>query len=375
MAKPFQLTLIEGVTEAPLKPGWHKRALAAEKRSGPRVAPRKGSSEADANAFAYAKWLLKRDGVDVSKAIAAAIAERVTAHNADLPMRYVKGRRGRLIEERASPMASNLFRTSREVVWTQIGKEWRVEAVEWIATDPQGNRVVGYRLTIPGWDFEPSCVETVDDGDDAPGGSDDSGEAAAPVLAPVAEPDSPIACDGASVDAIPEPVDPVPTPSPTPADPAPTRVWAVPVVVEWFGLSGAAIEALPPVEGIRTPDVEIVSAPPVEAIPLAWSPDASSHPVVIHCLSDASFDAMARLILDGAFPAETQRGKAGSFRLTLDDALRCERLKSVRLSGMPRKPYPKRTPVVANPYRVRHGAHTPAVAIAGRAVTLHAPSL
>lgn len=66
MAKPFVLTLVEGVTAPPCKPGWHKRSLAAERAAAKRrtsVAPQYGDGRANAKAIEYALWIAARDGI------------------------------------------------------------------------------------------------------------------------------------------------------------------------------------------------------------------------------------------------------------------------------------------------------------------------
>lgn len=66
MAKPFVLTLVEGVTAPSCKPGWHKRSLAAERAAAKRrtsVAPQYGDGRADAKAIEYALWIAARDGI------------------------------------------------------------------------------------------------------------------------------------------------------------------------------------------------------------------------------------------------------------------------------------------------------------------------
>lgn len=66
MAKPFVLTLVEGVTAPPCKPGWHKRSLASERAAAKRrtsVAPQYGDGRADAKAIEYALWIAARDGI------------------------------------------------------------------------------------------------------------------------------------------------------------------------------------------------------------------------------------------------------------------------------------------------------------------------
>lgn len=68
MAKPFTLTLHEGVTTTRLKPGWYKRAAAAARAAATRrvtTAPQHGDSRADAKAIEYARWLAGRDGIDL----------------------------------------------------------------------------------------------------------------------------------------------------------------------------------------------------------------------------------------------------------------------------------------------------------------------
>ncbi|MGG3810945.1 hypothetical protein ABEV34_04750 [Methylorubrum rhodesianum] len=66
MAKPFVLTLVEGVTAPSCKPGWHKRSLAAERAASKRrtsVAPQYGDGRATAKAIEYAGWIAARDGI------------------------------------------------------------------------------------------------------------------------------------------------------------------------------------------------------------------------------------------------------------------------------------------------------------------------
>lgn len=65
MAQPFTLTLLPDAKPLTLKPGWHKRALAAERRHNPTTAPQKGNPDADAKAVTYALWLATRDGIAV----------------------------------------------------------------------------------------------------------------------------------------------------------------------------------------------------------------------------------------------------------------------------------------------------------------------
>lgn len=69
MSKPFTLSLLPGKS-APLKPGWHKRALAADRAAlsrGGRVAPQygRGTKEVEAKAVQYARWLAARDRIDL----------------------------------------------------------------------------------------------------------------------------------------------------------------------------------------------------------------------------------------------------------------------------------------------------------------------
>ncbi|MBP1180001.1 hypothetical protein [Methylobacterium sp. PvR107] len=66
MAKPFALDLLPGAAGTlPRKPGWHKRALAADRRHKLTTAPQKGDPCADAKAVDYARWLVARDGIKI----------------------------------------------------------------------------------------------------------------------------------------------------------------------------------------------------------------------------------------------------------------------------------------------------------------------
>jgi hypothetical protein len=65
MAEPFTLTLLPDAKPLTLKPGWHKRALAAERRHKATTAPQKGNPDADAKAVTYAVWLATRDGIAI----------------------------------------------------------------------------------------------------------------------------------------------------------------------------------------------------------------------------------------------------------------------------------------------------------------------
>jgi hypothetical protein len=125
-----------------------------------------------------------------------------------------------------------------------------------------------------------------------------------------------------------------------------------------------------------TPDVEIVSDSD------DWAPDATSHPIVAHCLSEKARDLLFARLQDGTFPAECEQRKAGAFRLTLADALACQDVKSIRFAGMPRKAYTRiRIPVVGidttpAPVTPVAGIQTHAPFITGgpdRGATLHAP--
>ncbi|MBN6819544.1 hypothetical protein JRF84_08070 [Methylobacterium organophilum] len=130
MAQPFTLTLIPDAKPLTLKPGWHKRALAAERRHKATTAPQKGNPDADAKAVTYAVWLAARDGIAIPGDGAAS-----------------------------------------RVDWQPCASGYRPRAVEWMpARQPYRPAARGMaqpavepllRIELPHWDYEaPAVIET-----------------------------------------------------------------------------------------------------------------------------------------------------------------------------------------------------------------------
>lgn len=116
----------------------------------------------------------------------------------------------------------------------------------------------------------------------------------------------------------------------------------------------------------------------METVADEWEPTAETHPIVALCLSHKARETLWAMVQDGTFPAETGKAAAGAWRLTLEDARALESVGSIRLVGMPRKPYTRRAaaPVVSSP-----AIHVPAYGgltishHAGGAAVYHSPSL
>lgn len=299
MSKPFTLSLLPGKT-APQKPGWHKRALAADRAAlsrGGRVAPQygRGTKEAEAKAVEYARWIAARDGIELPTGGARVQWDACRA-----------GMRPRWVD----------FGEKRGAVTIAL-PHWSYEAPEAVAVE------------LLAW-----AAPVVTERPAAPAVAPLDAEHIAEALAlPYGEP-----CEtelSGTVEA---------EPFRDRAEPAPYA-------------------ALAPIEAIAaesdTKTGANYSDPIPEPVADEWRPSAATHPIVALCLSEKAFEALAERVLDGTFRAAGRAAAGGAWRLTLDDARACADIPSLRLVGMPRKP---RAPRAAAPAKAI-AMHTPAKAI------------
>lgn len=316
MAKPFQITLIPDAKPITLKAGWHKRALAAERRHKVTTAPQRGNPAADAKAVQYAEWLAARDGVAVP--------------GGDVVAR---------------------------VDWQPCAHGVRPMAVEWHPA-PQGYRPTArgmaqpvaaalLRIELPHWDYEaPPVVETT------------LREWSAPVVCELP------AAEHAALASLDDPREPAAAIEPAEDAPAPLAAAPAPVVDHIEPLAVCPAVGLPckvdcgfrstcglPAADVDAAAVEAAEAEPAPALCASddagdWHPDESTHPVTALCLSPKARDALFARVQDGTFPADGRAAKAGAWRLSLADAAACAGIPSVRMVGLPRKP---RTPRAAPP--------------------------
>jgi hypothetical protein len=118
----------------------------------------------------------------------------------------------------------------------------------------------------------------------------------------------------------------------------------------------------------------IMEAPEAEA----WMPTVETHPVVAYCLSEKAWHAIRDRVQDGTFPAPAGAAKFGAWRLTLADAQDLQDVGSIRLAGMPRKPYTRRGAVPVAPVSAFVRIYAGAAFMASNPpspATLHAPSV
>jgi hypothetical protein len=341
MAKPFTLSLLPGVVAPRLKPGWHKRALASEKAAASRrkaMAPQYGNGIANEKAVEYAIWLARRDGVALPEIL------------------------------------------NGKVEWESCEAGMRPRFVLFLAKD-----VEPVRIELPHWSYvTPEAVELPFVEWTAPVVAEVTGEARAAVLAALAEHDAALWVE-AVAGAYAAPVaweipgtDPEAELIPFMHElPAPMLIPALTIVAEYLNVP-AATETYPALVLSTETRLSTERDNSGTISTDAREPSAETHPIVALCLSHKAREALFSKVQDGTFPAETGKAAAGAWRLTLEDAKALQDVGSIRLVGMPRKPYTRRAaaPVVSS-----MAIHVPAFGgltishHGDRAAVYHSPSL